>query len=123
MEKARVALVKTATTPRLELTSAAISVQYNRVQVQTKCEETFPPVRRYDENSHNPADDASPLKEHKLSREHRWITSPSFLSLPNTGWPLLPCDLDDISVEDLEVKTVVVHSMEIPENDDRLSRL
>lgn len=96
----------------------------NRAKVHTKCGETFPRICRHEENSCNPADDASrSLKEHKLAREHRWITGPSFRSLPGTEWSLLPRNQDDISVEDLEVKRVVVHSMEITENYDMLSRL
>lgn len=63
------------------------------------------------------------LKGHKLAREHRWITGPSFRSLPGTEWSLIPLNQDDISVEDLEVKRVVVHSMKITENYDMLSRL
>ena len=96
----------------------------NRAKVHTKCGETFPRIYRLEENSRNPADDASrALKGHKLAREHRWITGPSFRSLPGAEWSLLPRNQDDISVEDLEVKRVVVHSMEITENYDMLSRL
>ena len=72
----------------------------------------------------NPADDSSRgLKGHELSKQHCWITGPNFLWLPESEWPQLPSDLDDISYNDPEVKKVLVHSMDVAENTDLLKML
>jgi len=72
----------------------------------------------------NPADDSSRgLKGHELSKQHRWIAGPNFPWLPESEWPQLPADLDDVSSNDPEVKKVLMHSMDIEENADLLTRL
>ena len=63
------------------------------------------------------------MKGHELSKQHRWITGPNFLWLPESEWPQLPADLDAVSLNDPEVKKVLVHSMNVEENVDLLNRL
>ena len=79
---------------------------------------------RYVESKLNPADDASRgFKRNELSKQHRWITGPNFLWLPESEWPRPPNDLDDISVSDPQVKKVQVHSVDLNEGTDLLTRL
>ena len=63
------------------------------------------------------------MKGHELSKQHRWITGPNFLWLPESEWRQLPGDLDDVSYNDPEVKKVLVNSMDVEENADLLKRL
>lgn len=43
--------------------------------------------------------------------------------LPESEWPQLSCDLDDISVDNPEVKKVLVHSTDVDGNENFLERL
>ena len=93
-------------------------------RVQTIRDETNSNQWRYVGTDINPADDSSRgLKGHELSKQHRWITGPNFLWLPESEWPQLPADLDDVSLNDPEVKKVLVHSMNVEENVDLSNRL
>ena len=162
MGKARVAPVKTTTIPRLELTTATVSVRVGEMigneldepvesktywtesttvlkhirndkkrfhvfvanRVQMIRDATNPDQWRYVELKLNPADDASRgFKGNELSKQHRWITGPNFLWLPESEWPRPPIDLDAISVNDPEVKKVPVHSIDVNEGTDLLTRL
>jgi len=92
--------------------------------MQTIRNATNPNQWRYVGTDMNPADDSSRgLKGHELSKQHCWITGPNFLWLPESEWPQLPSDLDDISYNDPEVKKVLVHSMDVAENADLLKML
>ena len=87
-------------------------------RVQTIRDATYPHQWRYVESKRNPADDESRgLSGHEL------ITGPKFLWLPESEWPQLPCDLGDISVDDPEVKKIQVHSMDVNESTNFLTRL
>jgi len=93
-------------------------------RMQTIRNATNPNQWRYVGTDINPADDSScGLKGHELSKQHRWITGPNFLWLPESEWPQLPGDLDDVSYNDPEVKKVLVNSMDVEENADLLKRL
>ena len=93
-------------------------------RVQTIREVTNHEQWKYVETKINPADDASRgLKGYELTKQHRWITGPNFLWLPESEWPQLPCDLDDVSADDPEVKKVLVHSLDVSESSDLLTRL
>ena len=93
-------------------------------RVQTIRDATNSNQWRYVGTDINPVDDSSRgLKGHELSKQHRWITGPNFLWLPESEWPQLPADLDDVSLNDPEVKKVLVHSMNVEENVDLLNRL
>ena len=93
-------------------------------RVQTIRDATNPYQWRYVESKRNPADDASRgLDGQELSPQCRWITGPNFLRLPESEWPQLPGDLDDIPVDDPEVKRILVHSTDVDESEDFLTRL
>ena len=93
-------------------------------RVQTIRDATSPYQWRYVESKRNPADDASRgLDGQELSPQCRWITGPNFLRLPESEWPQVPGDLDDIPVDDPEVKRISVHSMDVNESEDFLTRL
>ena len=74
-------------------------------RVQTIRDAANPYQWRYVESKRNPADDAScGLDGQELSPQCRWITGPNFFRLPESERPQLPGDLDDIPVDDPEVK-------------------
>ena len=78
-------------------------------RVHTIRDATNPYQLRYVESKRNPVDDASRgLDGQELSPQCRWITGPNFLRLPESEWPQLPGDLDDIPVDDSEVKRILV---------------
>ena len=92
--------------------------------VQMIQDATNPHQWRYVESKRNPADDASHgLEGQELYLQCCRITGSNFLWLPETKWPWLPFDLDDISVENPEIKKIFVHSTSIDENKDFLARL
>lgn len=94
----------------------------NRVQMIRDV--TNPDQWRYVETKLNPADDASRgLKGNELSNQHRWIAGPNFLWLPESEWPQLLSNLDEVSVADPEIKGVLVHSIDANEGSDLLTRL
>ena len=93
-------------------------------RVQTIRDATNPNQWRYVRTDVNRADDSSRgLKGHELSKQHRWMTGPNFLWLPESEWPQLPTDLDDVPLNDPEVKKVLVYSLNVEENADLLKRL
>ena len=92
--------------------------------VQMIQDATNPHQWRYVGSKRNPADDASHgLDGQELYLQCCWITNSNFLWLPETKWPWLPFDLDDISIENPEIKKIFVHSTSIDENKDFLARL
>ncbi|XP_068749322.1 uncharacterized protein [Montipora capricornis] len=132
MGKARLAPVKPTTIPRLELTAATVSVQVGKmirreqdVPIDSETfwtdstavlkylrDDTVPTQWRYVNSKCNPADDASrALKGCELSTQQRWIRGPDFLRLPESEWPALLPDLEEIPVDDSEVKKVHVHKI------------
>ncbi|PFX13125.1 hypothetical protein AWC38_SpisGene22820 [Stylophora pistillata] len=92
-------------------------------RVQTIRDAMNPNQWRYVGTDINPADDLSRgLKGHELSKQHRWITGPNFLWQPESEWPRLHSDLDDVSNNDPEVMKVLVHSMKVEETAALLQR-
>ena len=92
--------------------------------VQTIRDATNPQQWKYVESRRNSADDASRgIDGQELSPQCRWITGPNFLWLPDSEWPQLPDDLDDIPVDNPEVKRISVHSTDVDENTSFLTRL
>ena len=66
-------------------------------RVQAIRDETVPTQWRFVNSKCNPADDAScGLKGCELSTQQRWIRGPDFLRLPESEWPALPPDLEEI---------------------------
>ena len=93
-------------------------------RVQTIRDATNPLQWRYVETKHYPADDASRGRNGpELTKQRRWITGPKFLWLPDSQWPQLPCGPNVISVDDPEVKKILVHSTEVSGNANFLTRL
>jgi len=93
-------------------------------RVQTIRDVTHPHQWRYVESKCNPADDVSRgLSGHALIEQHYWITGPKFFWLPESEWAQLPCDLDNISMDNPEVKKIQVHSMDVNDSTNFLMRL
>ena len=93
-------------------------------RVQAIRDATNPDQWRYVEIDINPADVSSRgMKGNELSKQHLWITGPTFLWLPECKCPKLPGDMDDVSCNDPEIKKVLVHSMDVAEKVDLLNRL
>ena len=92
-------------------------------RIQAIRDETVPTQWRYVNSKSNPADDASRgLKGCELSTQQRWIRGPDFLRLPESEWRALPPDLEEIPVDDPEVKKVHVHKIIVNERSDVLTR-
>ncbi|XP_044182748.1 uncharacterized protein LOC122963378 [Acropora millepora] len=92
-------------------------------RVQAIRDETIPTQWRFVNSKCNPADGASRgLKGCELSTQKRWIRGPDFLRLPESEWPALPPDLEEIPVDDPEVKKVHVHRIIVSERSDVLTR-
>lgn len=92
-------------------------------RVETIRDETVPTQWRFVNSKCNPADNASSgLKGCELSTQQRWIRGPDFLRLPESEWSVLPPDLEEIPVDDPEVKKVHVHRIIVSERSDVLTR-
>ena len=92
-------------------------------RVQTIRDKSSPEQWRYVESKLNPADDASRgLNGCDLVRQQRWIRGPTFLWLTEDKWPQLPPDLDEIPLDDPEVKKFVVRTSIVIEKTDILER-
>ncbi|XP_029183335.2 uncharacterized protein LOC114951290 [Acropora millepora] len=87
-------------------------------RVQAIRDETVPTQWRFVNSKCNPADDASRgLKGCELSTQQCCIRGPDFLRLP-----ALPPDLEEIPIDDPEVKEVHVHRIIVSKRSDVLMR-
>ena len=73
--------------------------------------------------SNQTEDTSCGLDGQELSLQCRWITGPNFLWLHESEWPQRPGDLDNIPVDDPEVKKSSAYSTDVDENTNFLARL
>ena len=68
------------------------------------------------ESSNNPADDTSRGLDSKMKNQiKRWFNSPSFLCDKKQCW-LQKCQINEVRVDDRELKSISVNTMQIQEN-------
>ncbi|XP_037790102.1 uncharacterized protein LOC119585555 [Penaeus monodon] len=104
--KARVAPLKTITTPLLELNAARVAVSMDRL-LRQELDLSFVHSWRYVDTKNNPADLASHgVRIDEFLKRKDWVSGPPFLGESEDYWPALPADMvsNKLDVDDAEVK-------------------
>ena len=82
-------------------------------RVQAIRDKTDPNQWRYVGGKDNPADDASRgMKIDRLLEQKRWLSGPDFLWKPEDEWPGFPEIVEEVSTNDLEIKTTCATNLE-----------